>query len=73
MEAVKGGKLETQECDVLLVCVGRQPYTNNLGLQVGVVNGCGYVRRGVVIFCVVEFRHCSGQQRKSGSGSTVQD
>jgi dihydrolipoamide dehydrogenase len=36
MEAVKGGKEETMECDVLLVCVGRRPYTDNLGLQVGV-------------------------------------
>lgn len=38
MESVKGGKEETMECDVLLVCVGRRPYTDNLGLEVGVVN-----------------------------------
>lgn len=37
MEGVKGGKEESLECDVLLVCVGRRPYTDNLGLQVGVV------------------------------------
>ena len=45
MEAVKGGKAETLECDVLLVCVGRRPYTDNLGLQVGVayVGGCGCI------------------------------
>lgn len=36
-EAVKGGKEETLACDVLLVCVGRRPYTDSLGLQVGVV------------------------------------
>ena len=35
MEPVKGGKEETMECDVLLVCVGRRPYTDSLGLQVG--------------------------------------
>lgn len=39
MEAVKGGKGETLECDVLLVCVGRRPYTDNLGLQVSVYGG----------------------------------
>lgn len=43
METVKGGKEETQECDVLLVCVGRRPYTDSLGLQVGVVNVGGGV------------------------------
>lgn len=36
MEAVKGGKEETLDCDVLLVCIGRRPYTDGLGLQVGV-------------------------------------
>lgn len=36
-ETVKGGKEETLECDVLLVCIGRRPYTDGLGLQVGVV------------------------------------
>ena len=39
MESVKGGKQETMECDVLLVCVGRRPYTDDLGLQVGVAMG----------------------------------
>ena len=34
MEAVKGGKAETLTCDTLLVCVGRRPYTKNLGLEV---------------------------------------
>ena len=37
MESVKGGKSgksEEVECDVLLVCVGRKPYTENLGLEV---------------------------------------
>jgi dihydrolipoamide dehydrogenase len=33
MESVKGGKTEEVECDVLLVCVGRKPYTDNLGLE----------------------------------------
>ena len=36
-EAVKGGKEESLECDVLLVCIGRKPYTDGLGLEVGVV------------------------------------
>lgn len=26
-------KKENLDCDVLLVCVGRRPYTNNLGLE----------------------------------------
>ena len=34
MESVKGGKSEEVQCDVLLVCVGRKPYTDNLGLEV---------------------------------------
>ena len=34
MEAVKGGKAETLTCDALLVCIGRRPYTKNLGLEV---------------------------------------
>lgn len=34
MEAVKGGKQETLSCDSLLVCIGRRPYTTNLGLEV---------------------------------------
>ena len=36
MESVKGGKSEEVQCDVLLVCVGRKPYTDNLGLEVTV-------------------------------------
>lgn len=33
IEGVKDGKAEEIEADVLLVCVGRRPYTNNLGLE----------------------------------------
>ncbi|KAI1308694.1 Dihydrolipoyl dehydrogenase, mitochondrial [Halotydeus destructor] len=33
IEDAKGGKNDTLECDVLLVCVGRRPYTENLGLE----------------------------------------
>ena len=33
IEGVKDGKAEELECDVLLVCVGRRPYTKNLGLE----------------------------------------
>jgi len=33
VESAKGGKAETMECDVLLVCIGRRPYTTNLGLE----------------------------------------
>lgn len=33
VEGVKDGKTEEIEADVLLVCVGRRPYTNNLGLE----------------------------------------
>ncbi|PIR31805.1 MAG: dihydrolipoyl dehydrogenase [Alphaproteobacteria bacterium CG11_big_fil_rev_8_21_14_0_20_44_7] len=37
MEAAKGGNSETMEADVVLVCVGRKAYTENLGLdKVGV-------------------------------------
>jgi len=32
VEGVKDGKTEEMEADVLLVCVGRRPYTSNLGL-----------------------------------------
>lgn len=32
-DAKDPNKKETLECDVLLVCVGRRPYTNNLGLE----------------------------------------
>lgn len=38
VENVKSGDKEELECDVLLVCVGRRPYTENLGLdKVGIV------------------------------------
>lgn len=38
VESVKDGAKEELECDVLLVCVGRRPYTSNLGLEnVGIV------------------------------------
>merc|ERR1711988_743481 len=33
VESVKDGKTEELEADCLLVCVGRRPYTNSLGLQ----------------------------------------
>jgi len=33
VEDVKKGKKEDLECDTLLVCVGRRPYTTNLGLE----------------------------------------
>ena len=33
IEGVKDGKTEEIEADCLLVCVGRRPYTNNLGLE----------------------------------------
>merc|ERR1719351_395604 len=33
VEGVKDGKTEDLEADVLLVCVGRRPYTENLGLE----------------------------------------
>jgi len=32
IENVKSGQAETLDCDTLLVCVGRRPYTHNLGL-----------------------------------------
>lgn len=38
VENVKSGEKEELDCDVLLVCVGRRPYTVNLGLEsVGIV------------------------------------
>jgi len=38
VEGVKDGKKEEIECDVLLVCVGRRPFTDGLGLEnVGIV------------------------------------
>jgi len=33
VEGVKDGKVEELEADVLLVCVGRRPFTNNIGLE----------------------------------------
>uniref|UniRef100_A0A8C5BTH5 dihydrolipoyl dehydrogenase n=1 Tax=Gadus morhua TaxID=8049 RepID=A0A8C5BTH5_GADMO len=33
VEAAAGGKSETLSCDVLLVCIGRRPFTSNLGLE----------------------------------------
>merc|ERR1719483_943666 len=33
VESVKDGKVEDMEADVLLVCVGRRPYTHSLGLE----------------------------------------
>ncbi|RDD46774.1 Dihydrolipoyl dehydrogenase, mitochondrial [Trichoplax sp. H2] len=33
IESVKDGKSNTLECDVVLVCIGRRPYTKNLGLE----------------------------------------
>ena len=39
MEAVKGGKQETLSCDALLICIGRRPYTTNLGLEVTSLKG----------------------------------
>lgn len=32
-DAKDPSKKETMACDVLLVCVGRRPYTQNLGLE----------------------------------------
>ena len=39
MESVKGGSPQELTCDVLLVCIGRRPYTAKLGLEVR--GGCG--------------------------------
>ncbi|WAR25900.1 DLDH-like protein, partial [Mya arenaria] len=33
IEGVKSGKQEEMTCDTLLVCIGRRPYTQNLGLE----------------------------------------
>ncbi|KAK3100382.1 hypothetical protein FSP39_019069 [Pinctada imbricata] len=33
VEGVKSGKKEELDCDVLLVCIGRRPYTEGLGLE----------------------------------------
>ncbi|VEL31282.1 unnamed protein product, partial [Protopolystoma xenopodis] len=32
-EASKSGEVENLSCDTLLVCIGRRPYTHNLGLE----------------------------------------
>ena len=34
VEPVKGGAPQEVACDVLLVCIGRRPYTAKLGLEV---------------------------------------
>lgn len=33
IEGASGGKAEVITCDVLLVCIGRRPFTQNLGLE----------------------------------------
>ena len=33
MENVKNGKVESLDADVIMVCVGRRPYTETLGLE----------------------------------------
>merc|ERR1711953_660071 len=33
IESAKGGKVDTIDADVILVCVGRRPYTEGLGLE----------------------------------------
>jgi len=33
VEGAKNGKQETLECDTLLVCIGRRPFTDKLGLE----------------------------------------
>jgi len=33
VEAAAGGKAEVITCDMLLVCIGRRPFTANLGLE----------------------------------------
>ena len=33
IEAAAGGKAEVITCDVLLVCIGRRPFTKNIGLE----------------------------------------
>lgn len=38
-ESVKDGKSDSLDCNVLLVSIGRRPYTHNLGLEVS-LRGC---------------------------------
>ena len=48
MEAVKGGKEEELEGDVLLVCIGRRAFADGLGLEVsGFGRGVAAGRRGL--------------------------
>jgi dihydrolipoamide dehydrogenase len=45
MEPADGGEAETMDCDKVLVCIGRRPYTDGLGLdELGVERD----RRGVI-------------------------
>ena len=53
MESNKTGKSETLDCDVLLVSIGRRPYTKNLGLEV-----CVCVRVCVCGQCTVYIHNC---------------
>jgi dihydrolipoamide dehydrogenase len=40
VEAAAGGKVESIDCDVALVCIGRRPFTQGLGLeQLGITMG----------------------------------
>ena len=44
-------KKEELSCDTLLVCIGRRPYTQNLGLEVGLIIMelfCMYLSRRVL-------------------------
>jgi dihydrolipoamide dehydrogenase len=34
IEPAKGGSQQQLECDTLLVCIGRKPYTSDIGLEV---------------------------------------
>ena len=70
-EAVKGGKQEILECDVLLVCVGRRPYTDNLGLE---VSGCGrWVWLVVMTTSCVECWYSCGREGTCESRRTFQN
>ena len=50
MESAKGGKSETLDCDVLLVSIGRRPYTENLGLEVGHMHALSYCCKTFIEF-----------------------